>query len=85
VAVTEPDVLLELRRLAELVRESDQQIDHLIASARARGCTWSQLGRAMEESPDTVRMRMSRRRRMPVPRRPPRHAAGAGHVHEEAM
>ena len=56
-----PAVLLELRRLADEVREDEAQIDRLIGAAKARGCSWAQLGEAMGITGDGVRMRMRRR------------------------
>lgn len=75
----EPAVLLELRRLAGQQRETDKAIDRLIAAARARGCTWRLLGRAMGITPDGVRMRVRRREALQETRR------AAGIDHEEAM
>jgi hypothetical protein len=68
-----PAALLELRRLADEVREDEAQIDRLIGAAKARGCSWALLGQAMGITGDGVRMRMARRRR------------AANEKHEEAM
>lgn len=57
----QPAVLLELRRLADEVREHDAAIDRLIGAAKARGCSWNQLGGALGITGDGVRMRMRRR------------------------